>query len=105
MIRVLFPEYTLARIPIWEDRITFDQSWYNGQGGNIKHGKYILIHWFEFASNYLAWKILKNDHMALEFFQGCTLALVHWEEKGVDGADFDKVHPIDFLYEHFLKLK
>ena len=50
---------------------------------------YEVIHWFEFCFKILSSKII-NDNDELNNFK-CM--------------NFNKIHPVDYLYEQFLKLK
>ena len=59
----------------------------------------IEIHWFEFCMTHLPEKIFKNPKGRFQGINGRP----YWCEKVAES--FAKVHPIDYLYEEFKKLK
>ena len=92
MCEKLFPEYTLAKQPIMSNMIVFDNSWFNGQGNNIVHTKFISIHWFEFCCKKLAFQIYnfnigKTKTTYSTFVGECIIT--------------STFHPIDYLYKEF----
>lgn len=81
----LFPEYIEIDIDISEN--------YDGIQDYIqlrkKYENTIFIHWFEFCFTYLIEKLSKNLD----------------EDYSLDDLLGYNLHPIDYLYEEFLKLK
>jgi hypothetical protein len=103
MCKVLFPEYEFDYEP---------ELYGRGIGQNIDclsiYGKnvYENIHWFEFCMTHLCVKIYNlidkyNNDLFINMFHGSILSFTHFKESG----DFVAIHPVDYLYEEFKKLK
>ena len=103
MCKVLFPEYTT--IPNDKNPKFLTINWFTKQGyfihlmddDDLKENK--MIHWFEFVMTHLPEKIFKNPKGNFQGINGRP----YWCEKVAES--FAKVHPVDYLYEEFKKLK
>ena len=109
MCKVLFPEYTT--IPNDKNPKFLTINWFTKQGyfihlmdDDLKENK--MIHWFEFCMTHLCVKIYNlidkyNNDLFINMFHGSILSFTHFKESG----DFVAIHPVDYLYEEFKKLK
>jgi hypothetical protein len=88
MCKVLFPDYMVFEI---------DNDGYLLFVDN----KCSAIHWFEFVHTYLMYK-LSYEFSKIPNVQGRPIHIELWELN--KGSHFT-IHPIDYLYEKFLKLK
>ena len=66
----------------------------------------VEIHWFEFCMTHLCVKIYNlideyNNDLFINMFHGSILSFTHFKESG----DFVAIHPVDYLYSEFKKLK
>lgn len=71
---------------------------YYSNNGNFP-GK--SIHWFEFCMTYLMYK-LSYEFSEIPNIKGKSIHRELWE---LNKGDYFKKHPVDYLYEEFLKLK
>ena len=68
-----------------------------------KNGKFpgLSIHWFEFCMTYLVYK-LSYEFSQIPNIKGEAIHLKLWE---LNKGDYFIMHPVDYLYEEFKKLK
>ena len=96
MCKVLFPEYKVKFIP--DNLLEYDDQIFNYlsiEEITEKEVDFTVIHWFEFCMTYLCDKIfLPKGESRLD---------------GIKGMDYyqrnENMHPIDYLYSEFKKLK
>lgn len=97
MVRVLYPEYDsrLTR-PIFEkDDVCFVQI---SLKTSTKYNE--GIHWFEFCLEICQTLAMEYKQIAIQ--SNFTYVTVHYK---FWNADKSKIHPIDYLYQKFEKLK
>ena len=105
MCKELFPEYTIYSAD--NDGFIEGEQWVGDQNmGEDRPVNEFNIHWFEFCMTHLCVKIYNlidkyNNDLFINMFHGSILSFTHFKESG----DFVAIHPVDYLYEEFKKLK
>ena len=102
----LFPEYYEIYFGEWDYNGEFDGYMYFSTE-TLSNPNILQIHWFEFCIthliNRLASKNIKTDILADCEFEDFRIKCV--TEIFKDKISTDYIHPIDYLYEKFKKLK
>lgn len=111
MCKALFPEYKVKFI--LDSLLNYDDRIFNYLSiEEITEGEvdFTVIHWFEFSLTHLAEKIIATyittDKGVRVYKRTLNDDLSNFYIKALSfSRGFEKVHPVDYLYEKFKKIK